>query len=150
MHNIRSAISWLIIASAMGNTQSASPNSLVGCLQSTIPSSLVSSPSDLLYYIKDVTPYNTNIKVSPVAVVVPQTVVHVQSAVKCAGKYGAKVQAKSGGHSYGNYGNFNQSDWNRMTDSRQHGVVVMVILWLWTSRTWSPSHGMPPTAALLM
>jgi len=104
MHHFRRYVAALFTTFAMGNTQSAASNSLVGCLQSTIPANLVTSPSNLDYYINDVKPYNLNIKVAPLAVIFPENVAHVQSAVKCAGQHGAKVQAKSGGHSYGNYG----------------------------------------------
>ncbi|KAI1463564.1 putative glucooligosaccharide oxidase [Daldinia caldariorum] len=49
--------------------------------------------------------YNLRLPVTPAAVVVPTTVLQVSSAVKCAGKHGFKVQARSGGHSYASYSN---------------------------------------------
>jgi FAD/FMN-containing dehydrogenase len=87
----------------MGQGSSAPANTLVGCLQAGMPSNLVTSPSNFDFYLKDVQPYNLNIKVTPQAVVFPTSADQVSSAVKCAAKYQAKVQAKSGGHSYGNY-----------------------------------------------
>jgi hypothetical protein len=104
MHSYYRFVVAFLTTLTMGITQSTLPNSLLGCLESTIPANLVTSPSNLDYYLTDVKPYNLNIKVTPLAVTFPQTVAHVQSAVKCAGQYGAKVQAKGGGHSYGNYG----------------------------------------------
>lgn len=51
-----------------------------------------------------VAPYNFDIPVKPAAVVFPENVQQVAAAVKCATNAGIRVQAKSGGHSYGNYG----------------------------------------------
>jgi hypothetical protein len=104
MHPNRNLFRVFLAALTMGNASSSPTNTLVGCLQASIPSNLTTSPSNWDYYIADVIPYNLNIKVSPVAITAPQTAVQVQSAVKCAIQYGVKVQAKSGGHSYGNYG----------------------------------------------
>ena len=87
----------------MGASQSTS--ALVSCLTSSIPSSLVATQSsDLLYKVNDVRPYNLAISVNPIAVTYPQTVSHVSSIVKCAAANKVNVQAKGGGHSYGNYG----------------------------------------------
>lgn len=53
-----------------------------------------------------VKPYNLDAaaSVKPIAVVRPSTKEDVSGFVKCAHDNGAKVQAKSGGHSYANYG----------------------------------------------
>jgi FAD/FMN-containing dehydrogenase len=53
---------------------------------------------------QDVAPFNTRLPFTPVAIVVPSTVAHVQAAVSCAAKVGVKVNAKSGGHSYASFG----------------------------------------------
>jgi FAD/FMN-containing dehydrogenase len=45
--------------------------------------------------------YNLDIGVTPVAVVRPQTAADVSGIVKCATANNVKIQAKSGGHSYG-------------------------------------------------
>ncbi|GIJ86778.1 hypothetical protein Asppvi_005673 [Aspergillus pseudoviridinutans] len=55
-------------------------------------------------YPNAVSPYNFDYPVKPAAVVYPQNAQQVAAAVKCAADAGVKVQAKSGGHSYGNYG----------------------------------------------
>ncbi|ESU12660.1 hypothetical protein FGSG_06556 [Fusarium graminearum PH-1] len=47
------------------------------------------------------TPFNLEFPVVPAAVIRPQTVIQVAETVKCATNHGAKVQALSGGHSYG-------------------------------------------------
>jgi FAD/FMN-containing dehydrogenase len=45
--------------------------------------------------------YNLEIKVTPAAVVRPQTAEDIAGVVRCAAAANVKVQAKSGGHSYG-------------------------------------------------
>lgn len=85
----------------MGNT----PSTALGqCLNSAIGGKLIAFPNKPLYQLTDVKPYNLDIDVSPVAVTYPQTDDHVAAIIKCASSNGAKVQARSGGHSYGNYG----------------------------------------------
>jgi FAD/FMN-containing dehydrogenase len=87
----------------MGASQSTS--GLVSCLTSSIPSSLVATQSsDLLYKIKDVHQYNLAISIKPIAVTFPQTVNQVSAIVQCAAANKVNVQARGGGHSYGNYG----------------------------------------------
>ncbi|KAJ6605849.1 hypothetical protein B0H10DRAFT_1957082 [Mycena sp. CBHHK59/15] len=54
--------------------------------------------------LSDVKPYNTNIPVIPAAVTRPTTSAEVAQIVQCAVASAVKVQARSGGHSYGNYG----------------------------------------------
>ncbi|CAG8971565.1 hypothetical protein HYALB_00009214 [Hymenoscyphus albidus] len=89
----------------MGNTQSAS--TLETCLTSAVGGNadLVAFPSKPLYQLIDVRPYNQDIKVHPVAVTYPETTDQVSQIVKCAtAEAGYAVQARGGGHSYGNYG----------------------------------------------
>ncbi|KAF8421205.1 hypothetical protein EV426DRAFT_637805 [Tirmania nivea] len=45
-------------------------------------------------------PFNLRAKYTPALLAIPESVYHVSAAVKCAKAYGAKVQARSGGHSY--------------------------------------------------
>ncbi|KAM0498525.1 hypothetical protein ACHAP8_006147 [Fusarium lateritium] len=75
------------------------------CLNSicTNGSACVRYPSDprFIWWSK---PFNVEFPVVPAAIIQPDTVIQVAETVKCANKYGYKVQAKSGGHSYGNYG----------------------------------------------
>lgn len=59
-----------------------------------------------LYETADVQPYNLNFPIVPAAVTFPETAEQVSAIVQCAAKGGYKVQAKSGGHSYGNYCGF--------------------------------------------
>lgn len=55
-------------------------------------------------YDESVTPLNLNIPIAPAAVTYPSSADEVAGVVKCAAQSGLKVQAKGGGHSYGNYG----------------------------------------------
>ncbi|KAJ5287256.1 FAD linked oxidase N-terminal [Penicillium angulare] len=64
----------------------------------------VAFPDALLYQEVDVNRYNLNIPVTPAAVTFPTSTDQVAAIVKCAADNGYPVQAKSGGHSYGNYG----------------------------------------------
>ncbi|KAH6898199.1 FAD binding domain-containing protein [Thelonectria olida] len=64
----------------------------------------VAYPNNPLYQISWVKPYNLEIPVVPAAVLRPDNAQDVADAVKCAQENGIKVQAKSGGHSYGNFG----------------------------------------------
>ncbi|KLU83739.1 hypothetical protein MAPG_02790 [Magnaporthiopsis poae ATCC 64411] len=91
----------------MGN----SPSSLQTCLNQVCAgqNGCVGYPvfnGDPLYQVAWVKPYNLDsaAAVNPVAVVRPRTAEQVAGVIKCAAANGKKVQAKSGGHSYGNYG----------------------------------------------
>lgn len=74
------------------------------CLTGAVGPANVAFPSKPLYLLKDVKRYNLDIEVRPIAVTYPDTNAKVAAIVKCASDFGAKVQAKSGGHGYGNFG----------------------------------------------
>lgn len=82
----------------MGNN----PSALETCLTDVCAgrSGCVSFPSDPLYQINWVKPYNLAVDVTPLAVARPNTAQEVSGIVKCASTADVKVQAKSGGHSY--------------------------------------------------
>lgn len=61
-------------------------------------------PDTLLYQQLVVNRYNLNIPVTPAAVTFPISSDQVSAIVKCAANNEYPVQARSGGHSYGNYG----------------------------------------------
>ncbi|RGP68544.1 hypothetical protein FLONG3_8103 [Fusarium longipes] len=86
----------------MGNGNSAP---IRDCLDSICAnrSACVTYPSDPLFTWW-ARPFNLEFPVVPAAIIRPQITIEVAETVKCAKKYGHKVQAKSGGHSYGNYG----------------------------------------------
>ncbi|KAF7371028.1 Reticuline oxidase [Mycena sanguinolenta] len=95
----------------MGNSQSLPPASQAGsplqlCLSNVFPSSTgsVSYPQDIFYQSADVKVYNQHIPITPAAVTRPTTSEEISKIVQCAVASGVKVQARSGGHSYGNYG----------------------------------------------
>ncbi|KAL0062011.1 hypothetical protein AAF712_011089 [Marasmius tenuissimus] len=88
----------------MGNFPSsrAAPVGFESCLQSALPASAISLPSDLFYPLA-VKPYNLAYDITPAAVIRPSATDQVSRAVQCASVHGVKVQARSGGHSYGDY-----------------------------------------------
>ncbi|KAJ6787461.1 hypothetical protein PWT90_08735 [Aphanocladium album] len=87
----------------MGNT----PSTPLGTCLNTIcagRANCVAYPSDALYQNNWVKPYNLNVPVTPAAVFRPNNANDVAEAIKCAGANSVHVQAKSGGHSYANFG----------------------------------------------
>jgi FAD/FMN-containing dehydrogenase len=101
----------------MGNLAS---NPLQVCLLAAVAgdSSRVAFQSDPLYQIDAVHPYNLNIPVHPAAVTFPESLMEVENIVRCATQGGYKVQARSGGHSYGNYGVYNRPLLKSVTEDR--------------------------------
>lgn len=87
----------------MGNAPSSPAQT---CLLSALGgnSNLVAFPDKPLYQATAVEAYNLNFLVVPAAVTFPETTEQVADIVRCAAGHGLKVQPKSGGHSYGNYG----------------------------------------------
>lgn len=87
----------------MGNTTSSPAH---GCLLSAVgnDSSLLAFPSQPLYESTAANPYNLNLPVYPAVVASPETSDQVAGIVQCAVEYDHKVQAKSGGRSYANFG----------------------------------------------
>lgn len=75
------------------------------CLLAALGSnqSAVVTPSSSNYN-SSLTIYNLNIPILPAAVTYPSNTKEVSGIVKCAAEGNYKVQAKGGGHSYGNYG----------------------------------------------
>lgn len=95
---------WLIVGAASAVVASSS-NNLKSCLHSALTGSgSVAFAGDLLYQIAYVQRYNLNIPITPAAVTFPTSSQQVAAVVKCAADNGYHVQAKSGGHSFGNYG----------------------------------------------
>lgn len=66
--------------------------------------SRVAYPGDISHAGRDLEALNLNIPVVPAAITYPNTADEISNIVRCAADYGFKVQPKSGGHSYGNYG----------------------------------------------
>jgi FAD/FMN-containing dehydrogenase len=85
----------------MGNQQSSTVHD---CLTSVVGPGNLALPNKPFFQITDVKPYNLDIQVSPIAVTYPSSNEEVAGIVKCAVENNAKVQARSGGHSYGNFG----------------------------------------------
>ncbi|KAJ5960834.1 uncharacterized protein N7479_007984 [Penicillium vulpinum] len=82
-----------------------SPNeALKSCFQNTLTDPGSFAFAGDLFYGLIVNRYNLNIPTTPAAVAFPTSSQQVAAIVKCAAEHGYPVQAKSGGHSYGNYG----------------------------------------------
>lgn len=83
----------------------ASPSTLQTCLDA-ICTDCVAYPGilDPVYQLSWVKPYNLAIDTTPAAVIRPRDATEVAAAVQCAVASGVKVQARSGGHSYANFG----------------------------------------------
>ncbi|KAJ8127474.1 hypothetical protein O1611_g6162 [Lasiodiplodia mahajangana] len=79
---------------------------LANCLNAVCNgrSDCVAYPNSPLYQISWVNRYNLDLPVTPIAVTRPQTAQDVAGFVKCAASNNVKVQPRSGGHSYANYG----------------------------------------------
>jgi hypothetical protein len=96
---MKSVIAGLLSLGAVANAAGL-PASFTACLdKAKVP---VVYPTDPKY--GDLAePFNLRLQYKPVGIVYSKTVTHVQEAVKCAAKYGVKVQARSGGHSYASF-----------------------------------------------
>ena len=69
-------------------------------------------------------PYNLRITYNPAVIVLPSTSQHVSGAVKCAGQSKVRVQAKSGGHSYGSFSSGGQ-DGSMIIDLQNFQQIVV-------------------------
>lgn len=67
-------------------------------------SKVVAFPDKRHYQTKDVHRYNLAINVTPKAVTYPKITAQVAAIINVASDFQLKVQARSGDHSYGNYG----------------------------------------------
>jgi hypothetical protein len=74
---------------------------VIQCLTASgVPQALPGTPE----FAKSSSPHNLRQQFTPLTIAVPTTVSHVQAAVACGRKYGVKVNARSGGHSYASHG----------------------------------------------
>ncbi|KAJ5673996.1 FAD linked oxidase N-terminal [Penicillium macrosclerotiorum] len=95
----------LLLAAGAAFVAASDADNLKSCLQYALTDSgSVAFAGDPFYQVANVNRYNLNIPVVPAAVTFPTSSQQVAAIVKCAADNGYHVQAKSGGHSYGNYG----------------------------------------------
>lgn len=112
----------------MGNTPSSS--AVQTCLKGAVGND-VAFKSDPLYQLVHVKPYNLGVPSVPAAVTYPRTADQVSKIVKCAVDNALKVQPRSGGHSYANYGTYILA-YSAMDEGAPHG-------WSWRkSSYWYP------------
>ncbi|TAQ90048.1 hypothetical protein B7494_g1626 [Chlorociboria aeruginascens] len=92
----------------MGNSSSTSVagTSIGQCLARAVGGNpeLVAFSDKAFYQLENVKRWNLQVEVTPIAVTYPETSAHIAEIIRCASAEGIKVQPKSGGHSYGNYG----------------------------------------------
>lgn len=94
----------LLTLSAAALAVAGASNNLKSCLEYALTDSgSVAFPGDL-FYEAEVDRFNLNIPVTPAALTYPVSSQQIAAIVKCAADNDYPVQAKSGGHSYGNYG----------------------------------------------
>lgn len=93
-----------VLTAATATTAQNAP--FVQCLQAALSNdtSTWMLPNDPMFLQGDVHPYNLNYNTVPAAISFPKTQEQVSEVVKCAHTAGVAVQARSGGHSYANYG----------------------------------------------
>ena len=89
--------------SSSTDTMGQGPSALQTCINgiANSRSGFAAYPNQPLYQLSWVKPYNLDIKVVPEAVVRPRDTNDVAEVIKCATTHGYKVQARSGGHSFG-------------------------------------------------
>ncbi|CAK3968157.1 FAD-binding domain-containing [Lecanosticta acicola] len=101
-----SAIANLFTSTLAGIATAQSNSPFQQCVKKALShdDSLYSFPQDILYQVQDVKIYNLDYPVIPAAVVYPKTTQQTSDVVVCAREAGIPIQARSGGHSYCNYG----------------------------------------------
>lgn len=108
MLNMSTYLSQFLLALAFTSISDSLPNDppmsahsmLKDCLAAkAVPTVLNSSPN----WTTLAAPYNLRLQPTPLAITIPNTPKQVSDAVTCAAAAGFKVQARSGGHSYGSY-----------------------------------------------
>ena len=87
----------------MGNTSSVAGRE---CFMAAVGGNptMATFRGDLLYEFRALPSYNLAIPVHPAVITYPNTTSQVAEIVRCAVERNYRVQAYSGGHSYGNYG----------------------------------------------
>jgi len=81
-------------------------NTLNFCLSSfNVPISIPSSPN----FTQLTSSYNIRLQYTPAVIILPTTHLQISNAVLCAVRFGVKVQAKSGGHSYASFSSGGQN-----------------------------------------
>lgn len=87
----------------MGNTSSVAGRE---CFMAAVGGNrtMATFRGDLSYEFRALPSYNLAIPVHPAVITYPNTTSQVADIVRCAVERNYRVQAYSGGHSYGNYG----------------------------------------------
>jgi hypothetical protein len=96
-------VATVLTAATAATAQNAT---FVQCLQAALSNdtNTWTLPDDPMFLQGDVHPYNLNYNTVPAAITFPKSQEQVSGIVKCAHAADIAVQARSGGHSYANYG----------------------------------------------
>lgn len=78
-------------------------NALQSCLRTAVGQNVAFAANNPLYQLTDVKRYNLDIDSNPFAITYPSSNEQVAAVITCARDNKAKVQARSGGHSYANF-----------------------------------------------
>ena len=99
-------VSWLCAALAAHGALGQADGKLRTCLEKAVDGDKgrVAWNSKFLFDLLDVHRYNLRYDTEPAAIVYPNTAKEVGAIVICAANAKISVQARSGGHSFGNYG----------------------------------------------
>ncbi|KIV95460.1 hypothetical protein PV10_03114 [Exophiala mesophila] len=94
---------WVALSPHLVSAQS---KTLKDCIVKALDgrSNRVAFSDKFLFELLDVNRYNLVYKTKPLAITYPESAQEVSGVVKCAAEADAFVQARSGGHSFGNYG----------------------------------------------
>jgi hypothetical protein len=96
----------LVAASLLSSILAQADANLRTCLEKAVggDKSRVAWKTKFLFDLLDVHRYNLYYDTDPAAIVYPLDAKEISALVTCAAKAKVPVQARSGGHSFGNYG----------------------------------------------
>ena len=119
---------WLVTIPTAAVAVKASNDTFLQCLESAFgnDTNLYSLPEDPLFLHGDVTLYNLDYLNIPAAIISTKTQQQVSQAVKCAHTAGVAVQARSGGHSYANYGKAESTKKTRGSGVANNCVAIRI------------------------
>ncbi|GAB0137272.1 hypothetical protein EsDP_00005545 [Epichloe bromicola] len=92
----------LLVLSCISFASASAKGDVRDCLRTAVDD--VAFPEHPLYQLMKVRRWNLDLEVTPAAVTYPKSAEQVAAVVNCARKFGVKVQARSGGHSFANFG----------------------------------------------
>ena len=128
---------WLATALTAATAASAQNSAFLQCIEAALSNETdtYSLPQDPLFLQGGVTSYNLAYNIVPAAITFPKSQQQVSDVVKCAHSAGVAVQARSGGHSYANYGRAESKKIGRGREVANNGLQGSegsTAPWWWT------------------